>query len=222
MHLDCCFSILGDSVCLMLDEMMGEESPTRRLVDEYARSGPGAPYELKRSGVEFAAYMRSEGYTIIPVKAEDQLVSGEKGLVREKAPNKNTHTSLTQHHPPYSSTAATCSTWATPRSSPCTRAPRGRSSKTPRSAATCKSSTLAPSPPCTAPSTARPKSSSARRASGSSERRRRRGVSGKRERVFAFFFLGDVLAPTPPGYKIKSPTLPFALRAEERRERRER
>lgn len=74
MHLDCCFSILGDSVCLMLDEMMGEASPTRRLVDEYARSGPGQPYALARSGVEFAAYMRGEGYTIIPVKAEDQLV----------------------------------------------------------------------------------------------------------------------------------------------------
>lgn len=29
MHLDCVFSILGDDVCLMLDEMMGEESPTR-------------------------------------------------------------------------------------------------------------------------------------------------------------------------------------------------
>jgi arginine deiminase len=102
MHLDCCFSILGDSVCLMLDEMMGEDSPTRRLVDEYARSGPGAPYELKRSGVEFAAYMRSEGYTIIPVKAEDQLVSGErkkKGWREKKAPNKkhahHSHTNTT-------------------------------------------------------------------------------------------------------------------------------
>ena len=29
MHLDCVFSILGDDVCLMLDEMMGEGSPTR-------------------------------------------------------------------------------------------------------------------------------------------------------------------------------------------------
>ena len=29
MHLDCVFSLLGDDVCLMLDEMMGEESPTR-------------------------------------------------------------------------------------------------------------------------------------------------------------------------------------------------
>ena len=28
MHLDCVFSILGDDVCLMLEEMMGEASPT--------------------------------------------------------------------------------------------------------------------------------------------------------------------------------------------------
>ena len=41
MHLDCVFSILGDDCCLMLDEMMGPESPTRRLVDEWTRL-PGA------------------------------------------------------------------------------------------------------------------------------------------------------------------------------------
>ena len=35
MHLDCVFSILGDDCCLMLDEMMGPESPSRRLVDEW-------------------------------------------------------------------------------------------------------------------------------------------------------------------------------------------
>ena len=41
MHLDCVFSILGDDCCLMLDEMMGADSPTRRLVDEWTRL-PGA------------------------------------------------------------------------------------------------------------------------------------------------------------------------------------
>ena len=38
MHLDCVFSIIGDDVCIMMDEMMGESSPTRRLVDEWVRS----------------------------------------------------------------------------------------------------------------------------------------------------------------------------------------
>lgn len=74
MHLDCVFSILGDDVCLMLEEMMGEDSPTRRLVDEYSRSEPGKPYELTRQGVEFSAYMRENGYHIIPVAGADQLV----------------------------------------------------------------------------------------------------------------------------------------------------
>jgi hypothetical protein len=37
MHLDCVFSIIGDDVCIMMDEMMGEESPTRRLVDEWVQ-----------------------------------------------------------------------------------------------------------------------------------------------------------------------------------------
>jgi N-dimethylarginine dimethylaminohydrolase len=73
MHLDCVFSILGDDCCLMLDEMMGEDSPTRRLVDEWTRT-PDGGYELSRQGVEFSAYMRKEGYYIIPIKAADQLV----------------------------------------------------------------------------------------------------------------------------------------------------
>jgi arginine deiminase len=30
MHLDCVFSILSDTCCIMLEEMMGPESPTRR------------------------------------------------------------------------------------------------------------------------------------------------------------------------------------------------
>ena len=31
-------------------------------------------YELARKGVEFSAFMRNEGYSIIPIKASDQLV----------------------------------------------------------------------------------------------------------------------------------------------------
>ena len=79
MHLDCVFSILGDDVCLMLEEMMGEDSPTRRLVDEYSRPEPGKPYELSRQGIEFSAYMRENGYHIIPVAGADQLVRLSRG-----------------------------------------------------------------------------------------------------------------------------------------------
>lgn len=38
MHLDCVFSILGDKCCIMLEEMMGQDSKTKRLVDEYSRN----------------------------------------------------------------------------------------------------------------------------------------------------------------------------------------
>jgi arginine deiminase len=72
MHLDCVFSILSDTCCLMLEEMMGEEAPTRRLVDEYTRA-PGGGYVLGRQGVEFSAYMRENGYNIIPIQAKHQL-----------------------------------------------------------------------------------------------------------------------------------------------------
>jgi hypothetical protein len=74
MHLDCVFSILSDNVCFMLEEMVGVASPTRRLVDEYVR-GPDGKYALGKQGVEFSAYMKANGYHIIPIKAEHQLVS---------------------------------------------------------------------------------------------------------------------------------------------------
>lgn len=37
MHLDCVFSIISDNVCIMMDEMMGKDSPTRRRVDEWTQ-----------------------------------------------------------------------------------------------------------------------------------------------------------------------------------------
>ena len=76
MHLDCVFSILGDDCCLMLDEMMGAESPSRRLVDEWTRTGAEGRYECTRSDVEFSEFMRDEDYHIIPIAAADQLVRG--------------------------------------------------------------------------------------------------------------------------------------------------
>ena len=74
MHLDCVFSVLGDDVCLMLEEMMGSDSPTRRLVDEYTRDSSTGKYSLSRESVEFSQYMRDNGYHIIPIKPEHQLV----------------------------------------------------------------------------------------------------------------------------------------------------
>lgn len=72
MHLDCVFSVLGDNVCIMLETIMGENSPTRRLVDEYVRDKTGK-YRLLRADIEFSEYMENEGFHIIPISAEDQL-----------------------------------------------------------------------------------------------------------------------------------------------------
>jgi arginine repressor len=48
MHLDCVFSVLGSGCCIMLETIMGEASPTRRLVDEYARDPISGKYRLAR------------------------------------------------------------------------------------------------------------------------------------------------------------------------------
>ncbi len=48
MHLDCVFSVLSDTCCIMLETIMGEQSPTRRLVDEYVRDATTGKYALKR------------------------------------------------------------------------------------------------------------------------------------------------------------------------------
>ncbi|CAG9464079.1 unnamed protein product [Pedinophyceae sp. YPF-701] len=75
MHLDCVFSILSDNCCVMLEDMMGQDSATKRLVDEYVRDKSGK-YHLEREGVEFAEYVRAQGYSIIPVPGKDQLLYG--------------------------------------------------------------------------------------------------------------------------------------------------
>ncbi len=48
MHLDCVFSLLSDNCCIMLEDIMGEASPTRRLVDEYVRDPATGKYALGR------------------------------------------------------------------------------------------------------------------------------------------------------------------------------
>ena len=76
MHLDCVFSILGDDCCLMLKEMMGEDSPTRRLVDEFTQDVVSGAWSRSRERVELASYMRDNGFHIIEIDGADQLVRG--------------------------------------------------------------------------------------------------------------------------------------------------
>ncbi|PXF43088.1 Arginine deiminase [Gracilariopsis chorda] len=88
MHLDTVFNILGDDCCIMLEEMMGADSRTKRVVDEYivcqsadSESGSDSSkrigrYILRRQDVEFSSFMRENGFTIIPVTDEEQLSYG--------------------------------------------------------------------------------------------------------------------------------------------------
>lgn len=87
MHLDTVFNILGTDCCLMLEQMMGADSPTRRVVDEYmykSSYSPNSPdlghavgsYVLSRREVEFSQYIRDQGYSIITVSHEEQLNYG--------------------------------------------------------------------------------------------------------------------------------------------------
>ena len=92
MHLDCIFNIVSDDVVLLAEDVIGEASPLRRLVDEYERIDDGeetpvggaaaAPagageakkrYRLARSGVEFSRFLTEEGYHIVPISRQHQL-----------------------------------------------------------------------------------------------------------------------------------------------------
>ena len=84
MHLDCVFSILGDDVCVMLEEMMGEQAATKRLVDEYTRDPATGKYSLSRENVEFSQYMTENGYHIIPIEPKDQLVSAARASMSQR------------------------------------------------------------------------------------------------------------------------------------------
>lgn len=48
MHLDCVFSVVSNDCCIMLEDIMGEASSMRRLVDEYVRDPATGKYSIKR------------------------------------------------------------------------------------------------------------------------------------------------------------------------------
>lgn len=77
MHLDCVFNVIGKNCVVLAEDTIGTDKPFRRIVDEYARAEPGAPYKkTARSGMEFSEYLKSEGYNIIPISREMQLEYG--------------------------------------------------------------------------------------------------------------------------------------------------
>ncbi|KAH3742461.1 Arginine deiminase [Pelomyxa schiedti] len=76
MHLDCVFNIIGPKLCVMLEDMIGETSTTKRLVHEYSRETDDSPYRLVQENVEFSTYLKSKNYTIIPISGQSQLSYG--------------------------------------------------------------------------------------------------------------------------------------------------
>ncbi|CAN8062886.1 unnamed protein product [Agarophyton chilense] len=92
MHLDTVFNILSNDCCIMLNEMMGPDSSTRRMVDVYVKHGRSMEkksqkskavgkhslgnYVLEMENVEFSQYMIDQGFTIIPITGDEQLNYG--------------------------------------------------------------------------------------------------------------------------------------------------
>lgn len=68
-------NILGPNLVLLLESLMGKDSPIRRLVDEYEQ-GTDGKYFMSRHDIELSQYLHDQGYSIIPVTNEHQLRYG--------------------------------------------------------------------------------------------------------------------------------------------------
>ena len=73
MHLDCVFGLLSEKLCICYEDMLGEDSPKRRLVDEYVYDSNTGKYSLVRENVEFSRYLTENGIEIIKVPHQYQL-----------------------------------------------------------------------------------------------------------------------------------------------------
>ena len=151
MHLDCVFNILGTNLCLMYEDMIGEDSPHRRLVDEYVRDKTTKSYVKARGDVEFSRYAEENNYNIIKVSHADQLAYGCNAL------NLGNVRSLICVH-------ILLTLVCRAPSFLCTQALRVRSRARPTLEARCSTWSLAALRQCTAPCTARRRSSAERRA----------------------------------------------------------
>lgn len=80
MHLDTVFNVCSHNCVVMLDTMIGEQSPIRRLVTEYTQvineQTGKKEYIVTRKDVELSRYVQEEGYHIIPITQEQQSAYG--------------------------------------------------------------------------------------------------------------------------------------------------
>jgi len=73
MHLDCVFGLLSETCCVCYEQMLGDDSPKKRLVDEYSMISGTRAYEKTREGVEFGSYLANNGINVITIPHEAQL-----------------------------------------------------------------------------------------------------------------------------------------------------
>ena len=73
MHLDCVFGLLSETCCICYEDMLGEHSPKKRLVDEYSMVSGTRSYEKTREGIEFGAYLADNNIHVITIPHEAQV-----------------------------------------------------------------------------------------------------------------------------------------------------
>eukprot|EP00033_Pygsuia_biforma_P002623 GCRY01002903.1.p1 GENE.GCRY01002903.1~~GCRY01002903.1.p1 ORF type:complete len:430 (-),score=44.77 GCRY01002903.1:78-1367(-) len=72
MHLDTVFNVVDGERAVILETIVGAESPLRRLVTEFVRDDNGK-YSIARKDIEFSEYIKAEGFSLIPISHEEQL-----------------------------------------------------------------------------------------------------------------------------------------------------
>ncbi|KAF2078141.1 hypothetical protein CYY_000525 [Polysphondylium violaceum] len=80
MHLDTVCNLIDEKVMLILEDICGEESPMKRLVDEYVRDPLTGKYSLNRHDIEYSKYLIQEGFDLVYASDQNQKDYGCNGL----------------------------------------------------------------------------------------------------------------------------------------------
>lgn len=75
MHLDTYFNIIDKDLCTLVESRLyaKEGDPEWVTIDLYTRRSGDKEYRLAQKDVPFVQYLKDSGYTIIPIKVEDEL-----------------------------------------------------------------------------------------------------------------------------------------------------
>lgn len=75
MHLDTYFNIIDKDLCTLVESryLAKEGDPEWVTVDLYTRKSGEKEYKLTREAIPFVEFLKERGFTIIPIKLEDEL-----------------------------------------------------------------------------------------------------------------------------------------------------